>query len=147
MVQRCSWFLLRVVAVVVVVGGAGGATARCSDGEVVVVVVRRRGWCRPQFGCRVGVVGLVVVFRNSRDQVGQKCAEWTFFCMIKSSLGGFCTKNLFSELWFWSICPFTHGVGPSGVGGYMKERAAVGFTARLQRVRSTQYQFWERCFG
>lgn len=103
-------------------------------------VVRQRGaaparwwwWCAGEVVRQRGAgvpgrcFGLVVVFRNSRDQVGQKCAEWTFFCMLKSSLGGFCTKNVFSELWFWSICPFTHGVGPSGVGGYMKERAAVG---------------------
>lgn len=89
------------------------ATARCSAGEV---------WS----GAGVGVVGLVVVFRNSRGQVGRKCAEWNIFLVVVSRLGGFCTKNNCSELWFWDICPQTGGVGPSGVGGYMKERAAVG---------------------
>ena len=116
------------------------ATARCSAGVVWVVMAS------------VGVPGrvgcLVVVFENSRGQVGRNCVEWNGRLVLVSSLGGFCTKNLFSELCFWDICPSRHGVGPSGVGGYMKGASSGRVSEpNCSEFRSTEYRQRERCFG
>ena len=117
-----------------VVGGRAGCSAAvlwliftagvwCCSGCDSKVQGRRGG--RPR-GVPGRVSCLVVVFERSRGQVGRNCVEWDMRLVLVSSLGRFCTKNLFSELCFRKICPRRHGVGPSGVGGYMKERAAVG---------------------
>lgn len=64
--------------------------------------------------------------KNDFDQVGRNCAERTRCLVLVSRLLGFHIQILFSEAIWLTKNPSSHGVGPGGVGGYMRKRAEFG---------------------